>query len=113
MGTRFQPFNLVTSIEKKMTSFCSVLAISLVVYLSEACLWPPPPSGPTTPAPTTTKTTPTTTSGTTTGKYECPIGGDSSKGVTCVSSKGPSNILEGGILPNIANPEECNKKCED
>ena len=87
-----------------MTSFSSVLAISLVVYLSEACLWPPPPTPTTTPPPTTTKTTPTTTSGTTTPTYKCPIGGETDKGTTCVDG---SNIL--AIEKDIKNPVDCSK----
>ena len=90
-----------------MNSWISILAIYLVFYLSEACFTTPPPNT-TPPAPTTPtpKTTPTTTSSTTTMKYECPIGGKTSKGVTCVNGD-PINILS--IEPNIADPEACSK----
>jgi len=89
-----------------MNSLFSVLAISLVISLTEGCWPPPPPTPTTTPPPTTTKTTPTTTSGTTTGKYDCPIGGKEDKGTTCVGS---DNVIK--IEPS-KDPEECNKKCE-
>jgi len=89
-----------------MNSLFSVLAISLVVSVSEACWGPPPPTPTTTRAPTTTKTTPTTTSGTTTGKYDCPIGGPTDKGTTCVGS---DNVIK---IEASTDPEDCNKKCE-
>ena len=86
-----------------MNSLFSFLAICLVVYVTEGCWPPPPPTPTTTPPPTTTKTTPTTTSGTTTGKYECPIGGEKSKGETCVGS---GNVEK---IEASTDPEDCSK----
>lgn len=88
-----------------MYSLCSVLAISLAVFLSEACIFTPPPPVTTTPKVTTTKKPSTTT--TAKPKYECPIGGYTSTGVTCVGS---DNVLK---IESIPNPIDCNKKCTD
>lgn len=65
-----------------MNSLSSALALSLVVFLSEAC----PPNFPFF-----------------TPEYDCPIGGEKSKGVTCV---GTSNILDQEESPN---PIDCGK----
>jgi len=103
MGT----FHQVTSTETKMNSLFSILAISLVVFVSEAC-WPPPPPPPattTTAKPdSSTAAPPTTTTGPT---YKCPIGGLTGKGDTCVTG---DNLLK---LEASTNPEDCNKKCTD
>lgn len=91
-----------------MNSLCPVLAISLAVFLSEACIFTPPPPTPTTPKVTTTKApSPTTTKPT---KYECPIGGETDKGTTCVGSQ---NVLSPDGIVSANNPIECNKKCTD
>merc|ERR1712137_723148 len=103
MGT----FHQVTSTETKMNSLFSILAISLVVFVSEAC-WPPPPPPPattTTAKPdSSTAAKPTTTTG---PIYQCPIGGLTGKGDTCVTG---DNLLK---LEASTNPEDCNKKCTD
>lgn len=89
-----------------MNSLCSVLAVSLVLYLSEACIVFPTPSTPTPAPPTTTKApSPTTTKA---PVYKCPIGGSASPGITCVGS---GNLLE--TVNKVANPIDCNTKCKD
>ena len=86
-----------------MNSLCFVFAISVVVYVTKACIPTPPTPAPTTAASTSTKTTPTT-SGTNTPKYDCPIGGLQSKGVTCITS---NNVVK--IVPDIKNVLDCSK----
>ena len=86
-----------------MNSLFSILAISLVVFVSEAC-WPPPPPPPattTTAKPdSSTAAKPTTTTG---PIYKCPIGGLTGKGDTCVTG---DNLLK---LEASTNPEDCSK----
>ena len=73
------------------------LAITLVAFPSEAC--------PSTPAPATPAPTPAPTPvATTAPKYECPIGGETSKGVTCI---GGGNVE--AIEPNVENVIDCSK----
>ena len=55
-----------------------LLAITLVAFPSEACWGTPPP--------------------------ECPIGGETSTGVTCITS---NNVVE--IVPKVENVLECSK----
>ena len=70
-----------------MNSLSSVLALSLVVFLSEACNLPQLPALPPLIPP----------------EYDCPIGGEKSKGVTCL---GASNRLKQVESPN---PIDCSK----
>jgi len=85
-----------------------LLAITLVDFPSEACFtFPPPPPTPTpTPTPTPAPPAPTTT---TAPKYKCPIGGETSKGVSCIDN----NILPDGIKSAVDNVLLCNKECVD
>lgn len=86
-----------------MNLLFSILAISLVVFPSKAC---PSTTTVTTPAATPTPTPAPTPAPTTTAALECPIGGETSKGKTCVSD---SNILRFEF--DIANVLDCNAKC--
>jgi len=88
-----------------MYSLSSVLAISLAVFLSEACIPTPPPQSSTTPKATTTPTT--TKPAVIPINLECPIGGETDKGTTCVDN---DNVIKIELSPN---PIDCNKKCTD
>ena len=79
------------------TNVYSLLILSLVIILSEACFTPPPPPPP---SPTTTKAPETTKApATTTAKpKDCPIDGK-----TCVSG---DNVLE---LKTADGPDKCSK----
>lgn len=90
-----------------MNSLFSILAISLVVSVSEACFPIKPPTPTTTTTKTTPKTTQTTASSTTTMQYKCPIGGEKGTGSTCVTG---DNLIKTVASPN---PEDCNKQCKD
>jgi len=82
-----------------MASPCLVVALSLFIAQSEACIAPP------TPAPATTAAAAATTTGapTTTAKpLNCPLDGK-----TCVAE---GNVLE---LKSADTPDACNKECED
>jgi len=95
-----------------MNVFCTVLSIVLATLPAESCIIKPVTTPAPTPTPTTAPaTTPTTAPTTTQPKYECPIGGSKSTGETCV---GGSNVLSpDGVVFSVANPIDCNKKCED
>ena len=79
------------------TNIYSLLILSLVIILTEACFPPPPPP----PSPTTTKAPTTTAKATTTGKpKDCPLDGK-----TCLSG---DNLLEDG-LKKADGPDKCSK----
>jgi len=81
------------------TNIYSLLILSLVIILTEACFGPPPPPPP---SPTTTKAPTTTAKATTTGKpKDCPLDGK-----TCLDG---TNLLE---LKAADGPDKCNEECE-
>ena len=78
-----------------MASPCLVVALSLFIAQSEACIPTPPPPAETTAAAPTTTGAPTTTA----KALDCPLDGK-----TCVAE---GNVLE---LKSAETPDACSKK---